>query len=162
MEKRLYRSRSDRVIWGVCGGLADYFNLDPVIVRIVFVLLVLANGLGVIVYIIMAILVPQEGSRPAVPRDTIRENVEEIKQSATELGDEIRSRLAREGGHREESGVITGDHRSRNILGIILIVVGIFLLLGSLNLFAWFRWAYLWPLILVVVGLIIIFGTRRR
>ena len=53
-------------------------------------------------------------------------------------------------------------YRSRTILGIVLIIVGIFLLMGTLNLFAWFRWAFLWPLVLVVVGLIIIFATRRR
>ena len=42
MEKRLYRSRDDRMIWGVCGGLAQYFNIDPTIVRIIAVLLALA------------------------------------------------------------------------------------------------------------------------
>ncbi len=94
MERRLYRSRSNRVIWGGCGGLADYFSMDPVLVRIIFVLLIFANGLGILAYIVMALLVPLEGSKAAPPRDTIRENVEEIKQSATELGDEIRSRIA--------------------------------------------------------------------
>jgi len=60
MKKRLYRSRSDRMIWGVCGGLAEYFNIDPTIVRIIAVLLIFANGLGILAYLLMAIVVPLE------------------------------------------------------------------------------------------------------
>ncbi len=60
MKKRLYRSRSDRMIWGVCGGLAEYFNIDPTVVRIIAVLLIFANGLGILAYLLMAIVVPLE------------------------------------------------------------------------------------------------------
>lgn len=59
-EKRLYRSHSDRVICGVCGGLAAYFDIDPVLVRLAFVLLFLTNGVGIIPYLIMCVLVPEE------------------------------------------------------------------------------------------------------
>jgi phage shock protein C len=64
MEKRLYRSRSERVIGGVCGGLGDYFAVDPTLVRIAAVLLALANGVGVVAYIILWIIVPEEGEQP--------------------------------------------------------------------------------------------------
>jgi len=58
--KRLYRSRKDRMIAGVCGGLAEYFNIDPVIVRVIAVLLLLPGGLpGFVPYIILWILVPE-------------------------------------------------------------------------------------------------------
>ena len=60
MQKKLYRSRSNRMIGGVCAGLAEYFNVDPTIVRLVFVLFALAGGPGLILYIIMAIVVPEE------------------------------------------------------------------------------------------------------
>ena len=60
MRKRLYRSQKDRMVWGVCGGLADYFNIDPVVVRLVFVLLIFADGLGVLAYIVMTIIFPSE------------------------------------------------------------------------------------------------------
>jgi phage shock protein PspC (stress-responsive transcriptional regulator) len=59
--RRLYRSRSDRVIWGVCGGLARYFNIDPVIVRVAAVALVFAGGAGLFLYIAALLLVPNEG-----------------------------------------------------------------------------------------------------
>jgi len=60
MTRKLYRSRTDRKIWGVCGGLAKYFDMDPTIVRVIFVASLLCGTLGLWVYIIMAIIVPQE------------------------------------------------------------------------------------------------------
>ena len=60
MARKLYRSRTDRKIWGVCGGLAKHFDMDPTIVRIIFVASLLCGTLGLWVYIIMAIIVPQE------------------------------------------------------------------------------------------------------
>ena len=83
MEKRLYRSRSDKMLWGVCGGLAKYFDIDPTIVRVIFVLLIFANGLGILAYIILAIIVPLESSKVTTPKETVRENVEEMKETAT-------------------------------------------------------------------------------
>lgn len=56
--KRLTKS-NDRMIWGVCGGLAEYFNVDPTIVRLLFVLFGLAGGPGVLVYIVMAVVMPE-------------------------------------------------------------------------------------------------------
>lgn len=160
MEKRLYRSRDDRMIAGVCGGVAKYFDMDPTIVRIIFVLLIFANGLGILAYIIMAIVVPLEGSKVSEPKEAIKENVEEIKETATELGHEIRSTFTGEETKPEEESKI--HQRRRSLFGIILIVLGVLFLMGSLNLFPWFHWGYLWPLILVAVGLIIIFSARRR
>jgi len=63
MPKKLYRSRNDRKIWGVCGGLANYFNIDPTIVRVVAVASLLAGTLGFWIYIIMALVVPLEPSQ---------------------------------------------------------------------------------------------------
>lgn len=59
MTKRLYRSSSDRMIAGVCGGLAQYFNVDPVIIRIIAVILLLPGGFpGLLPYIILWVVVP--------------------------------------------------------------------------------------------------------
>ncbi len=60
MAKKLYRSRTDRKIWGVCGGLAKHFDKDPTIIRVIFAVSLLFGTLGLWVYIIMAIIVPQE------------------------------------------------------------------------------------------------------
>lgn len=58
MSKKLYKSQSDRMICGVCGGVAQYFNIDPTIVRLIFAFLGLSGGSGVIFYIIAAIVIP--------------------------------------------------------------------------------------------------------
>jgi phage shock protein C len=69
MSKRLYRSRKDRKIAGVCGGIAEYFDIDPVIVRVVAVLLLLPGGLpGFVPYIILWVVVPENPKqKPAKP-----------------------------------------------------------------------------------------------
>ena len=60
MAKRLYRSKKDRMIAGVCGGLAEYFNLDPIVIRLIAVLLLLPGGApGLVPYIILWIVVPE-------------------------------------------------------------------------------------------------------
>ena len=60
MAKKLYRSRTDRKIWGVCGGLAQYFEIDPTIVRVIFLASILCGTLGFWIYIIMALVVPNK------------------------------------------------------------------------------------------------------
>ncbi len=62
MAKKLYRSRTDRKIWGVCGGLAKYFGIDPTTVRVIAIVSIFVTGLGIIAYIVMAIVVPLESS----------------------------------------------------------------------------------------------------
>jgi phage shock protein C len=57
---RLYRSRSDRKLAGVCGGLAQYSNIDPTLIRVLFVVLALLGGPGLVIYLLMWILVPEE------------------------------------------------------------------------------------------------------
>ena len=57
--RRLYRSSTDQKIAGVCAGLAEYFRIDPTLVRLIFVFLALAGGPGLLIYIIMWIVMPQ-------------------------------------------------------------------------------------------------------
>ncbi|VVB79643.1 PspC domain protein [uncultured archaeon] len=58
--KRLYRSKTDRVIAGVCGGIGEYLGIDPVIVRLVWVLLTLCAGAGILAYILAWVIIPKE------------------------------------------------------------------------------------------------------
>ena len=77
-ERLLRRSHSERVLAGVCGGLGQYLGIDPVLLRIAFVVLGLANGLGVIAYVVAWIVIPEErpgqpiGPAPAARRETGR------------------------------------------------------------------------------------------
>lgn len=61
MEKRLYRSKRNRMLFGVCGGLAEYFNVDPTLVRILFIILLLGSvGTAILLYLLLAIVMPEE------------------------------------------------------------------------------------------------------
>jgi phage shock protein PspC (stress-responsive transcriptional regulator) len=60
MDKKLYRSKKDRWVGGVCGGLGEYLNIDPIIIRLITIVLILSAGGGLIVYIIAWLVVPEE------------------------------------------------------------------------------------------------------
>ena len=68
MEKKLYRSKSNRMIAGVCAGLAEYLNIDVSIIRILWALIALTAGVGVLLYIVCAFVVPE---KPETPENTI-------------------------------------------------------------------------------------------
>ena len=59
MKKKLYRSRTDKRIAGVCGGLAEYFDMDATIIRLILVALVLMAGTGILAYIVAAFVIPE-------------------------------------------------------------------------------------------------------
>ena len=60
MKKRLYKSSTDKKVCGVCGGIANYFDVDPTVIRLIWVIFSLAGGSGLIAYIIAAIIMPDE------------------------------------------------------------------------------------------------------
>lgn len=138
MRQRLYRSRTDKVFGGVCGGLADYFNIDVVIVRIIFVASALVWGLSFILYLVLWIAVPPEPVKFEVSSETTPLSAGEEK-----IGKE-----------RVKS------QKSREIFAIVLIVLGIFITLD--NLFAWFTGRLYLPMILILIGLLILLYSARR
>jgi len=60
MKKRLFRSKTSRILGGVCGGIGEYFNIDPTLVRLAWILFTLAYGAGLIAYIIAWIIIPEK------------------------------------------------------------------------------------------------------
>ncbi len=80
--KRLYRSRHNKIIAGICGGIAEYFDIDPVIVRLLMVLLFI-YGVGLIIYILGWIMIPQEPSE--IPQEEVID-VDEEKKRREKLG----------------------------------------------------------------------------
>lgn len=76
--RRLYRSRDERMLAGVAGGLAKYFNIDPTIVRLLFVFFTLTYGTGFLVYLIMALVVPEEPLD--APDDVVEVEAEEVSE----------------------------------------------------------------------------------
>ncbi len=60
MEKKLYKSNANKVIDGVCGGIGEYFNIDPTLVRLAWVVFCALGGSGLLAYIIMALIIPRQ------------------------------------------------------------------------------------------------------
>jgi phage shock protein PspC (stress-responsive transcriptional regulator) len=141
---------------GVCGGLGEYFNIDPTLVRIVYILVTIATGvlLGIGLYFVLWLIVPSEASVGKSIRESMRENVDEMAQSARDISSEVQATLRRtptEGAHRIERAALAG---------LILVAIGVLFLLANLDLLGWLRWARFWPLILIVIGLVLL--LRRR
>jgi len=144
MEKRLFRSRKDKMIAGVCGGLGEYFKIDPVLIRLVFVILAFINAIGIIAYILLWIIVPMEG-RAKELGEVVKENVEEMSQKAKNLGKEVGVEIA--GGE---------ERRNRLFFGFVIILTGLLLLLANFNVIYWSAIGKLWPLILILLGFYLI------
>jgi phage shock protein C len=62
--RKLYRSRNQRMVAGVCGGLAEYFNVDATLIRVLFLILAVVGGSGLVIYLLMWIIVPDAGKVP--------------------------------------------------------------------------------------------------
>ena len=147
METKLFRSRTDTVIGGVCGGLGQYLGIDPVLVRLFFVLLALGSGVGVLLYIIMWIVVPYPERATATSAETVRTGAEEIAERARTIGTQIRA----------------GNPQAGLIVGGALVLLGFFFLLDNLNL-PWLRWMnfdMLWPLLLILGGVALIWRRAK-
>ena len=81
-DKRLYRSTTDRMIGGVCGGLAEFFNIDPTIVRLIFVILLLTGSAGFWIYLILLVVVPEAPQTEAHSAEVI--DVEAVDEEQEE------------------------------------------------------------------------------
>jgi phage shock protein C len=142
VRERLYRSHNERLFLGVAGGLAEWFDIDPSIVRLAFVLFSLAGGAGLVVYIAMAIFVPE---RP--PGVAVRPGVALTGEPSAGGSD---------AGARPER---RDDGRGALVFGALLIVVGAWFLLRKaipgLDLDNW------WPVFLIGIGVVLLVGAAR-
>ncbi len=92
--KRLTRSRDDRMLAGVCGGLGEYFNIDPTLVRLGFAFIFFVGaGSPFLLYLLIWLIVPEAGVTASSPSDTISAGVDEIAKTARQFGDEVRSKV---------------------------------------------------------------------
>jgi phage shock protein C len=150
MKSKLIRSQTDRMVSGVCGGLAAYLGIETVWVRLFFVLMGMANGFGLLAYLILWIIMPEAGREDATTGQTVESNVQEMAGKAHELaqgvGDAFRGRPNR------QAGIIVGAG---------LIVVGVVFLLDTLHIFDWLSFGRLWPLLLIVGGLALLVSRLR-
>lgn len=179
--RRLYRTQHDRMIGGVAGGLADYFDIDPVLVRLLWVVIaIFTGGAAVLVYILLWIIVPHQGVAGS-PARVIRSNVDDMATEAQRVADEFRRATT---GESEEERAAQGEGTAslpgeeprsfepeapaeparrgmRSWAGFGLIVLGLLFLASNLRLFTWFDWGMYWPVALVLIGLVLLWNQIR-
>jgi len=95
MQKRLHRSQKERMLGGVCGGLAEYFETDPSLIRLIFALMFVFAGSGFLLYLILWIVLPVEDRTYASSQDIARENAQEIADRARKFGEDVKSAVQR-------------------------------------------------------------------
>jgi phage shock protein C len=131
--RRVHRSRRDRVFAGVCGGLAEYFGVDAVLLRIVAVALALSGGAGLLLYVIAWIAMPEDTTTDAAERQRALEpSAGPVRQRAT----------------------------AATIAGAVLVAAGALMLLNQL--LPWMNVALLWPLVVIAGGIAVLMSGRRQ
>ena len=148
---RLYRSRDDRMLAGVAGGLAELWDADPSLVRIIWALLVFfTGGIAFLVYIVMAIVVPE--GEPGAAATAARQPL---------TAEELEARRAARAARRAQRG--DSDFPVAAVGGLILVGLGAFFLLREFLPEIDFDWV--WPLILIGIGVVLLvatIGSRSR
>jgi len=138
MRKQLQRDHNNKVIGGVCSGLGNYFDSDPVLFRAIFLLLLFVGGGGILLYVILWLVLPKI-NQPYTTNSS--PNFEESTFNKKE--------------EKQESGV-----DSANIsMGLMLLSAGILLLVN--NLIPTFNFRKFWPVVLIIVGVGLILGHKK-
>lgn len=149
---RIVRKRSEGILGGVCAGLGAYLRIDPVFIRIFFVLLAFADGVGTIAYIILWLLLPSdEGSREQPLDETVRENAGEVAERVRRLGTDFSQGF--EGAHPQLPLII----------GASLVILGFAFLIDNLNIawLSWMRYEFMWPVLMIVAGVVLLVRRVR-
>lgn len=151
MNKKLYRSTKDRMLGGVAAGLAEYFDIDPTLVRVIFVVTLFLGGTGIIGYIILWIIVPEEpvifpGTESADVKPEAEPNIagEENKFDANAY----------------YSSLDRQREKRRRIAGLILLTLGVIFLAD--NFIPRISIGEFWPLILIAAGAAILINSKRK
>jgi phage shock protein C len=166
--ERLYRSREDRVLFGVAGGMAEWLDQDPAIIRLLWAVFVVFGGVGLILYVIAAIVIPEEPFETPVmtpqydPGTTSPTGAMPGTPGAGGAAAPVSgyasppTRAQRRAARRAAPGPSSGGI----VFGVILILVGGWFLLRQFV--PWFDFDLLWPLILVGVGVILVVAAVSR
>lgn len=156
MSRRLERSKSNRVVSGVCGGLAEYLAIDATLVRVFFIIATIITAfLFLLVYIVLLILMPLPGQRP--PIDDLWPNARTgdptTPAAAPAAEGEAPSAAPRVNGHDVD--------RRRNTIGYVLVALGLVFLLGNLGAFRLVQWQVIWPAVLIALGVLLLVQRTR-
>lgn len=145
MAKKLYRSQHQKVIGGVCGGIAEYFELDPVLVRILLVVSVFAFGTGFLAYIIAMIIIPKQ---------------EYVYQEAQNLNNEYAASQNADYSENYQQEKTEYPSKTKKFFALALITIGGLIILDDLISVLDFK--YLFPSMLILGGLFLLYNGRNN
>lgn len=151
--KKLFRSSDDRILAGVAGGIGRYFNVDPLFIRLIFVLLALVQGLGVLLYVIFIFIIPKEGGK-YLDAETAGKKIKELAQDAEEKAKEVTEKIEKQG--------MSWMNDRRRVIGLVILLVGLLALLNEVVSVSWFRWDIFWRVALIVVGFYLLVRTDKK
>jgi phage shock protein C len=156
MQTRLERSTTNKVIAGVCGGIAEYLQIDPTVVRVFFVIAtVMTAGLGFLGYLVLLVMMPLPG-KPA----PFVSNAASTASTAESDSRTAETTLATPPVARVDDP-ITAERR-RATFGYFLVALGVVFLLANLGAFRIVRWDLVWPLVFVGAGVLLLAQRVRR
>jgi len=145
--KKLHRSKTEKVIAGVAGGLGEYFGIDPVLFRILFVFLILWGGAGILFYLILMFIIPGEGGQSA--KETIKGAAGELKNKAQEVAGQIKQ----EAQDIQQQSWWTSR---RHVLGVVIMLAGLIFLLNQLFPIRFLKFNFVWPIVVILVGFFVL------
>jgi len=152
MNAGLYRSDNNAVLGGVCTGLGDFLDINPVLVRAFFLLMAFGNGIGALLYVLLWIIIPLNIQwRPIPLIDSVYNSNREITRQPKGFGKDLPDYFDSPQG------------RSGVIIGFILFLVGLLYLLSifNLNWLSWFDYEIIWPVVLIFGGLALLLRRPR-
>ncbi|AMR31470.1 hypothetical protein A0256_08550 [Mucilaginibacter sp. PAMC 26640] len=159
MEKKLYRNEHNKMIGGVCSGLGDYLNIDPTIVRLVFLVMLFAgHGAGFVLYIILLIVLPKRGLNFNDPG--FKPGVDYKVPPASSFSSSFNSSF-----NKPFDFPPIPAKKSSNagmIFGVVLIALGTLFLIDELDFIPDLDFDKLWPAILVAAGAALIFTGQKK
>lgn len=148
MKSRLERSNTNKVIAGVCGGLAEYLAVDPTLVRVAFVVMTFVGGIGILGYIVLLILMPQPGQ----PAPFTKPAPSTVSTDATAAMDTDSTAQTTAVTPVDPAVQRAEAERRRSAVGYLLIALGVVFLLSNVGAFRIIQWNYVWPLVLIGIG----------
>ncbi len=151
-----HRPRDERVLAGTAAALAQASGLPLLLIRLLFVLLTLANGAGILLYALLSLLLPDEESHATDLATRVRENIDEFRESATALWAAIQNEARAWQVRRLQGDYLT---RKRALLGALLLLAGGVWFLMTLDLLAWITFERLVAIVIVTAGAYLI-STR--
>lgn len=133
----LFRSESDKLIGGVCGGIAEYFEVDSTLIRLIFIAFILLGGSGGLLYLILWVIIPSKSNSGTTSKEALVESTKPAPQTSKSIKNQTHG-------------------NSKALWGLLLIIAGLIMLLQNFGFADILMLNKTWPALLIVLGFLIL------